>query len=74
MAKDTNAIAQIPASIALTGVEGNGITLKLDAGTLAGKLSTSGKTMVLASDKVKYNRADGAEVVVQITMYTPIAK
>ena len=75
IAQDT-AIAQVPASMGLTGIDadGNGITLHIGAGTTMGKLSSTGKSMVLVSDKVKFTRADGQEVVAQVTCYVPVSK
>lgn len=60
------------ASIAITSIAPEGVTVKLEGGDDAGKLSSSGKTMVLASDKLKFKREDGKEVTVQVTMYTPV--
>jgi hypothetical protein len=37
-----------------------------------GKMSSTGKSMVISSDKSKFIRADGQEVVVQITAYIPV--
>ena len=75
MANNANANVQVtPATMALLGIDGNAITVKLDAGTTEGKLSSTGKSMVLVSDKVKFTRADGKEVVAQITMYMPVGK
>lgn len=75
MANNAKAQAQgTPATMALMGIDGSAITVKLDAGTAEGKLSSTGKSMVLVSDKVKFTRPDGKEVVAQITMYMPVGK
>ena len=48
-----NTQAQVtPATMALLGIDGSAITVKLDAGNTEGKLSSTGKSMVLVSDKV----------------------
>ena len=73
MANNTQA-QDTTATMALLGIDGNAITVKLDAGNTDGKLSSTGKSMVLVSDKVKFPRADGREVVAQITMYMPVGK
>lgn len=76
MSKNAEAAAAViaPASLGLIGIDGNAITVRLDAGNGPGKLSSTGKSMVLVSDKVKFTRADGQEVVAQITCYMPVGK
>ena len=61
------------ASIGLTQVDGNAVTLVVNAAG-EGRLSSTGKSMVLVSDKVKYLRPDGREVTVQVTAYLPAGK
>lgn len=63
-----------PASIGIVGVKGSVLTLNIHAGDMDGKMSSTGKSLVLASDKAKFIREDGKEVVVQITAYMPVAK
>ena len=61
------------AGIGLTKVDGDAVTLLINA-TGEGKLSSTGKSMVIVSDKVKYLRSDGKEVTIQVTAYLPVAK
>ena len=61
-----------PASITMRSLNGSEVVLAINAGSEDGKLSTSGKSMVLKSDKVKFAREDGKEVTVQVTMYTAV--
>lgn len=64
----------VPATLSLIAIEDNARVIRIDAGTTAGKLSSTGKSNVLVSDKVKFTRADGQEVVVQVTAYIPVGK
>lgn len=61
-------------SIKQTKSTPKGMTVEFEYGLDAGKLSSSGKTMILATDRIKSVREDGQEVVIQVLMYLPIAK
>lgn len=74
MAKDANTQVITPANMMLQEADASGITLRINGGNAEGKLSSTGKSLVLVSDKVKFTRADGKEVVVQVTAYIPVGK
>jgi hypothetical protein len=61
-----------PAAAIMTGLDKEGLSLRIVGGNVPGKLSSSQKSMVLVSDKFKFIREDGREVCVQVTMYMPV--